>query len=621
MNEGQTNSELEKELQGTRPARPETFNYHGSMTKKLIFAIGSFWLSAPLLLAQTVAPAPQLPDAVMPAEKVVSAPVQVSTLDAQLFYQLLVSEITTMEGEPSAGFALMLDAARKSNDAQLYQRATEIALQSKSGDAALQAVRAWRQAEPESRDANRYWLQILIVLNRPEEASEALKTELRLAPPAERLLVIDAIPRAFARVTDKKVATSVVEQALEPYLTDPASASGAWGTVGRMRLMAGNPAGALEAAEKSQAANLRSETAALIALEVMQPKLPAAEVLVKNYLADNVKAMPEIRMGYARTLLDAQRYAEASAQLQIVIREKPDFATAWLVLGSLQLQDNQLAPAQTSLERYVSLAQAPTAGDDPNRGLAQAYMSLAQIAEKRKDFAGAEAWIAKIDNPEDMLFVQTRRASLLASQGKLDEGLQLIKKLPEKTPAEARNKLAAEIALLREFKQYQQAYDLLAEAAAKTPADAELLYDQAMMAEKIGKLPEMETLLRRVIQLKPDYHSAYNALGYSFADRNVRLEEAKQLINKALEYAPADPFIRDSLGWVEFRLGNSAEATKIFESAFKARPDAEIAAHFGEVLWTVGQRDRAMAIWREGQLLNPENPTLLETLKRLQVKL
>ena len=591
------------------------------MTKKLICALAGFCLSAPLLMAQTAPAVAPLADAVMPAEKVVEKPIQMSTLDAQLFYQLLVGEISTLEGEPAAGFALMLDAARKTDEAQLYQRATEIALQSRSGDAALQAARAWRQAQPESREANRSLLQILLVLNRPADASAALKTELELAPPAERLLVIDAIPRAFARVTDKKLALSIVEQALEPYFANAVTSSGAWATAGRMRLMAGDPSGAVEAAQKSQRANLRSETAALIALEIMQPKFPAAEELVKNYLGDNVKALPEIRMGYARSLLDAQRYAEATAQLQIVIREKPDFAPAWLVLGSLQLQDNQLAPAQASLERYLTLAEMPREEDESSRGLAQAYVSLAQIAEKRKDFAGAEAWIAKIESPEELLMVQARRASLLASQGKLAEGRQLLKSLPEKTPADARGKLVAEIALLREFKQYQQAYNLLAEAAAKTPADVELLYDQSMMAEKLGKLAEMEVLLQRVIELKPDYHSAYNALGFSFADRNVRLAEAKQLINKALEYAPADPFIRDSLGWVEFRLGNAVEAAKILEGAFKARPDAEIAAHFGEVLWSLGQRDKAIAIWREGQLLSPENPTLLETLKRLQVKL
>ena len=151
--------------------------------------------------------------------------------------------------------------------------------------------------------------------------------------------------------------------------------------------------------------------------------------------------------------------------------------------------------------------------------------------------------------------------------------------------------------------------------------DTDLLYDQAMMAEKLGQLPEMERLLRRVIEIKPDAYNAYNALGYSFAERNMRLPEAKQLITKALEFVPNDPFIRDSLGWVEFRLGNNAEALKIFADAFKTKPDAEIAAHYGEVLWAMGQRDKALGIWREGQLLNPENETLLETLKRLKVRL
>jgi Flp pilus assembly protein TadD len=353
----------------------------------------------------------------------------------------------------------------------------------------------------------------------------------------------------------------------------------------------------------------------------MDPKLPDAEAVVRKYFEGNPKAMPEIRMGYARALLDAQRYNEAAAQLQVVTRDKPDLPEGWLVLGSLQLQDNQLAQAQASLERYVGLAQQQAPEGERNRGLAQAYLSLSQLAEKRKDYAAAESWLAKIENSSDLALAQTRRASILASQGKLDEGRQLIRKLPERSPADARVKLNAEVALLREFKQYKLAHEVLAQALAKTPDETELLYDQAMMAEKLGKLDEMETLLRKVIQLKPDYHHAYNALGYSLAERNVRLPEARGLIQKALEFAPSDPFIRDSLGWVEFRLGNNAEAVRIFEAAYKAKPDAEIAAHFGEVLWAMGQRDRAMVIWKEGRLLNPENETLLETLKRLRVKL
>jgi len=139
-------------------------------------------------------------------------------------------------------------------------------------------------------------------------------------------------------------------------------------------------------------------------------------------------------------------------------------------------------------------------------------------------------------------------------------------------------------------------------------------------AEKMGDMGEMERLLRQVIGLKPDYHHAYNALGYSFAERNIRLPEARQLVQKALEIAPGDPFISDSLGWVEFRMGNRSEALRILDTAYKARPDAEIAAHLGEVLWTLGQRERAQAVWKEGLMLNAENETLQETLKRLRVK-
>jgi len=248
-------------------------------------------------------------------------------------------------------------------------------------------------------------------------------------------------------------------------------------------------------------------------------------------------------------------------------------------------------------------------------------LSLAQIAEKRKDFAGAEAWLNKIENSTDMMQAQTRRASILASRGQLAEGRQLIRSLPERNPGDARLKVLAEISLLRDLKQYQLAYDLLAQTSAASPQDTDLLYDQAMMAEKLGQLPEMERLLRRVIAIKPDAYNAYNALGYSLADRNVRLPEAKMLIQKALEFVPNDPYIRDSLAWVEFRMGNNAEAAKIFADAFKTKPDAEIAAHYGEVLWVMGQRDKAISIWREGQLLNPENETLVETLKRLKVKL
>jgi len=542
----------------------------------------------------------------------------VTALDAELFYQLLLGELNARGAEPAAGFALVLDAARKTNDPALYQRAVEIAFQSRSGDAALQAARAWRQAHPTSREANRYVLQILLALNRVADSAEPLKNEIALADAKDRAAALGSIPRLYARVSDKKLAAAVVEQALADQLASGSNGAAAWTTVGRMRLAAGDTAGALEAARRGQAVNARFEGPALLALELMDPKQPQAEAVVRKYLEG--KPLPELRMGYARALLDSQRYAEAQQQLALITQERPDMAEAWLVQGTLQVQDNQFNAAEASLKRYVELVQSQRAGEERNRGLAQAYLSLSQIAEKRKDYAQAGAWLDKIENSQDLVSAQNRRASILARQGKLDEARKLLRALPERTPADKRMKLMAEVQLLREHKQFKPAYDLLAEAAARDPRDTDLLYDQAMLAEKLGNLSEMERLLRQVIAAKPDYHHAYNALGYSFADRNIRLAEGKQLIQKALEFAPGDPFISDSLGWVEFRLGNKAEALRILEAAYKTRPDAEIAAHLGEVLWSLGQRDKATAIWKEGLLLNNENETLLETLKRFRVK-
>lgn len=607
-------------------ALPGSFNYHGLMKKKPGFVFACLWLAVELAMAQAAPPGAAVPVAPpgLAEARAAQESAPLSALDSALFYQLLVGEISTQDGEPAAGFALMLDAARKTSDSQLYQRATDIALQARSGDAALQAASAWKQNFPASREANRYVLQILIALNRIAESSEPLKAELKMAQDVERAEVFLAVPRAYARAGDKKLAATVVEEALSELLKNPATASAAWTTVARMRLAAGDNAGALESAKRGHSADASAEGPVVAALELMDPKLPEAEALVRRHLQDQqgkARALPEIRMAYARVLLDAQRYPEASEQLQIVTRDKPELPEGWLVLGSLQLQDNQLALAQTSLERYIELAQQRAPQADRNRGLAQAYLSLAQVAEKRKDYAAAEGWLNKIDNAAELIEAQMRRASILARQGKLEEGRRLLQQLPERTLEEAKLKFNAEFTLLREFKQYRLAHELMAKELLKTPDDIDLLYEQSLVAEKLGSADEMERLLRRVILLKPDYHQAYNALGYSLADRNIRLPEARELIRKAVDYAPSDPFIKDSLGWVEFRIGNKTEALRIFEAAYKAKPDAEIAAHFGEVLWSLGQRERAVAIWKEGQLINPENEALVETLKRLQVKL
>ncbi|MBN9411396.1 MAG: tetratricopeptide repeat protein [Burkholderiales bacterium] len=563
-------------------------------------------------------PSAQAQTAARPAAAEPPTPPQ-SALDADLFYRLLLGEISARSGEANEAFALILDSARTTGDPRLYERAIALALQARDGDSALIAARAWRAADPQSRDANRYVLQILLALNRVADTVEPLRNELAAVPAPERPFAIASVPRYYARVSDRRLAARVVEQALVDELRVPATAPTAWTTVGRMRMAAGDLPGALEAARRGQAGDPSAEGPALLALEMLDPKVPEADALIQRYLSTD-KPLPELRLGYARALIDLQRYAEATTQLQAATADKPDLAEAWLILGTLQAQDNKADAGEAALQRYLALAPQQVNADERRRGQAQAYLVLSQIAEKRGDLAGAETWLARIENAQDLIGLRARRASILARQGRLEEARALIRSLPARNAAEAKLRLSAEVQLLRDAKQYQAAYDLLADALSRTPDDTDLLYDQAMLAEKLDSLSEMERLLRRVLDLKPDAHHAYNALGYSLADRNVRLDEARAFINKALEFAPNDPFISDSLGWVEFRAGNRTEAARILERAYRARPDAEIAAHLGEVLWTLGQRERAMTIWREGLGLAADNETLQETLRRLRVR-
>lgn len=591
-------------------------DYYGPMVLLHSFRIAAL-ASLISFLSQSVGAQQPVADSLAAAGKTTSE--SNTALDAELFYEIFLGEISTRTGDPGAGYALMLEAARRSADGQLYQRAADIALQSRSGDYALAAAKAWKEALPQSREANRYVLQILVALNRIDETPDALRQELSQSPTRSKIATLAALPQMYSRASDKVLAARIVEQALKDELTNPATGSVAWVSVGRLRLAAGDKAGALDAAQKAQKLDDANEDAARLALNLMGENTPQAESLVTKALSSQPAS--ELRMAYARMLLDLQRYSDASAQLEILTKNNPDLTEAWLVLATLQLEGNRLPAAETSLQRFIELVSASTETELRQKGLTQAYLLYAQIEEKKNNFAAADAWLGRIEGSEGLFSAQTRRASLLARQGKIEQARTLLRDLPVKSVNDQRMKLLAEVQLLREQRLNKEAYEVQGELVALAPEDTELLYDRAMLAEKAGKPDVMEQLLRQVIKQKPDFHHAYNALGYSLADRGVHLQEAKQLIVKALEFAPNDPFIMDSLGWVEFRMGNKADARQHLEAAYKARADVEIAAHLGEVLWSIGDKEGASRVWREGQRSSPDNETLKETLTRLGVKL
>lgn len=589
-------------------------DYYGPMP------LSSRVLAASLLAALSLAGAAKAQDAEAPAPPTSPALAAAETgtgLDAELFYEIFLGEFVARSGDPGAGYALLLEAARRSNDEKLYQRATEIALQARSGDSALAAARAWAAAWPASQAAQRHVLQILLALNRTADTAAPLAQLLRNSEPGARQGLVLSLPLLYRQLSDKALAASVVAEILKPYFADPALGPAALASNGRMQLLAGNRHAALAQAQELATRTPDSDELASFALDLMEAKVAGADALVQQ--AFSGKRSPQLRMTYARVLLERQQYAAAYGQIETVTQQHPELVQAWLALAALQVQNGDLNDGQASLEQFSKAAASAPDSPEKEAATTQTYVLQAEIAEKRGRFEEAEAWLARIENADARFDVQVRRATLLARRGKLAHARALLQSLPEQTAEEKRRKLAAQVQLLRDNGAYADAYALQSELVREAPDDADLLYDQAMLAEKTGDRDTMERLLRKLIATKPDYHHAYNALGYSFAERGVRLAEARSLVETALRLAPGDPFITDSLAWVEFRAGNKARALDLLATAFATRKDPEIAAHYGEVLWVTGERERAREIWREGLRRSADNATLLETLKRLGV--
>lgn len=545
-----------------------------------------------------------------------------SALDGPLFYQLLLGELQVRQGSPGAGFSIVLEAARRTRDPALYQRAVDIALQNRSGEAATQAAKAWREDLPQSQEPLRYLLQIHLALGQLEEAGNTLEASIAGLPAEEQAAAIASIPRVFARVPDKALATRTVETALSRSLKNPATAPSAWTTIGRMRRDSGQLSRAVDAALQGHAANSTAPGPLVLAISLLESGDERLQPMLDQAMQGQVPA--DLWLGYVQALLASHETAHARGQLDRLLERHPDHAPAWLVSGLLRMDKGQTLLGQRELEHYLALQGRAGQTAEP-QGRVDALLALTRAALGQGLLDQARRWLDQLPAQAPALRVAPVRAELLAREGEPRKAREVFRQLEASTPQEQWQNTLAYAQWLREQAAWQEAYDLVQAAIAQPlpqgqQGQHELLNELALICEKLQRHDEMEQLLRQVIRLRPLDPQAYNALGYSLADRNVRLAEARELIEKAVELAPRDPFIRDSLGWLAFRQGRMEEARQLLEAAFKTRPDAEIAAHLGEVLWQTGQQSAALDIWRQGLALNGENNTLRDTLKRLQVQ-
>jgi tetratricopeptide (TPR) repeat protein len=523
-------------------------------------------------------------------------------LTGKTLYEFLLGEIAAQRGNPALAAQTYLDLAKRTRDPRVARRAVELANFARMPDLALEAARLWYETDPGSAQALQAVTVLLVGAKRVDEAEPYLAKLLAAGGNAAANGFMQ-LPRLLASNPDAAANLRVVRKLAEPYPNLPQ----AHFAIAQAAASANDEALALDEVRRAAALRPDWEIAALYEAQLLQRRSPGEAA---DRLAAYLERFPDsrdVRLNHARMLVLAKRYPEARAEFESILKRFPNDADAIYAVALLAYQAKEYAVAESNLKRLLELGY---------RDVGAVRYTLGQIAEDQKDWARAIEWYKGIDRGEYALPARMRTANAIAKQGRLDEARAYLRSSDVKGDAQRVQLLIAESQLLRDAHMNREAFDLLGQALQKDPDQPDLLYDYALTAEKLDRFDVLEANLKKLIQVKPDHAHAYNALGYSFADRNIRLPEAKQLIEKALEISPQDFFIIDSMGWVLYRMGDLTDAAVQLRRAWDGRTDGEIGAHLGEVLWMLGKRDEARRIWQEALKASPDNDTLHKTLKR-----
>jgi tetratricopeptide (TPR) repeat protein len=524
-------------------------------------------------------------------------------LSEPTLYEFLLGEIALQRGDLPLAANTYLDLARRTRDPRVARRAVEVANQAKEIALALDAARLWNELEP-SVHALQVLAATLVAAKRVEEAGPVIE-KLFSADGVNRENAFMQLNRLLAGNPDKTANQRVVRNIAAKYPQLPQ----AHFAVAQAAAIAGDNDGAITAAREAQKLQPDWELAVLLEAQVLQQRSPAAAAKRLGEFVESYPSAREARLSYARVLVLEKRLPEARKQFEAVANASPKNPDVVYAVGLLAYQLKDYSAAEEYMKRVLSLGYRDPEG---------VRYVLGQIAEEQKLWPRAIEWYESIGTGDHVMPARMRTANAIAKQGKLDEARAFLKRVAAENPEDAVQLIVAEAQLLRDAQRHAEAFALLSDALGKQPEQPDLLYDLALTAEKLERFDLLETHLRKLIEVKPDHAHAYNALGYSFADRNTRLPEARKLIEKALELAPEDYFIMDSLGWVMYREGDLKGAARELRRAYSGRPDAEIGAHLGEVLWMLGEQDEARRVWDEALKAGPENETLQKTIKRLR---
>jgi len=523
-------------------------------------------------------------------------------LTNDVLYEYLLAEIAHQRGYDTLAMQSSSDLVRKTRDPRLAKRAAQFAFESGEMDKAIDAFRDWQTVEPESTVPTRMLASVLLRGGKLDEAQVEMAKVLK-AETANRSRTFLQIFQLLATYPDKPAALKIMRDLAQPY---PDVAEAHW-SVAQLAQLARDDDLALN--EVRQAHSQRPEWEAAIALEaqLLLKKSPQEGLdVLRKYLAA-YPASRDIRLQYARSLLELKQYEESREQFRRLASDNPDNPDLDFAIALISMQMNDLADAEKQFKSALSKGK---------KDQDAVHFYLGQLSEAKGDDNEAIGHYRDVTDGQYQFSAQLRVAYLLNKQGKLEEAREFLHQVGAANDNHRVQLLLVESQFLRDANRQEDAYQVLLKGLVELPDNPDLLYDTAMLADKLGKPEVFEQMMRKLIELQPDHAQAYNALGYSLLERKERIPEAMQLVEKALQLAPDDAAIMDSVGWGYYRSGKLEESLKMLRRAYRGNPDPEIAAHLGEVLWMHGDKDEARKIWQDSLKINPDSVPLQTIIKK-----
>jgi len=523
-------------------------------------------------------------------------------MDSQMLYEFLLGDIAVQRGRPELAAQSYLDLAKKTRDPRVARRAAQLAFESRQMESSVEAFGLWQELEPSAPLANQMLISLLLSSGKYQEARPQVERLLSAAPksPGNVFMLIHSL---LIRVPDKNTALDWLIDVAKPY---PKVAEAHWAMA---QIAAAANKKELALSEIHQAVILRPDwdMAAMFEVQLLQANEPARALELLNKFSDAHPENKDVRLYFARALLEQKRYVESRVQFQKLLVADPDSTEIAFAIALLSMQIGELERAEKELLETLARGKKDTD---------TVHYYLGQLNEAKKNNETALAQYRQVEDGEFAYASRLREAYLLNKTGKLDDALTVLKSAPASDEQQQVTLVLIEAQMLRDAKQFDLSYKVLVDALKALPNQPQLMFEVAMAADKLGKTEIFEQTLRKLLQVAPAHAQAYNALGYSFLERNVRIEEGMKLVEKAYQLEPDDAAITDSMGWGYYRLGKLDKSAEFLQRAFAANPDPEIAGHLGEVLWAQGNKEQAKKIWQDAMKSHPENDALRTLVKK-----